>query len=640
MKHFFLLVIFCLSQNLVFSQSGTINSSLDEIVISANKTQTPYYAVGSSITIITSEEISRKQTTSVIDLLREVPGVSVIQQGGPGKLSYISLRGANTNHTLVIVDGAKVNDASSPNNAFDFSTLTTHDIERIEILRGPQSTLYGSYAIAGVINIITKSGNGIPHYSLTADGGSNSYYKGVLSASGSYGLMNYFISALRSGSNGVSASNSKYGNTEKDGFINNAITSQIGFNLLDNLKFNLIYKFGRADIDLDQSEMLGDDPNYIYQIEEQLFKSGISLSLFEGKWEQFFNVSLTKRFAFTFDDFDEVRPFTYSDNYNRSQRIKLDWQNNLSFIPNNLLTFGVESETEKAYTSYLSESEWGPYESIFPEQSVTTNSLYLQNQVNIANQLFTSVGIRYDHHQKFGNVTTFRISPAYYISSTGTKIKAAYGNGFKAPSLYNLFDPLFGNPDLKPEKSKGWEAGFEQYFDNGNYSLGITYFDLKLENMFGYDANYVTINIAEAESKGIELFMTAKFLEKVSVTANYTYNKTKDNYSNSDDFKKRLLRRPQDQLFVNINFNPTDIFNLNTQIKYSGKRDDKDFSFYPAQRVEMDDYAIVNLAASYKLLDYLQLTGRIENVFNKDYEEVLFYGTLGRSFYLGINFSL
>lgn len=481
MKHYILFIIFYLTNNFVFPQSSTINSSLDEIVISANKTQTPYYAVGSSVTIITSEEISRKQTTSVIDLLREVPGVSVIQQGGPGKLSYISLRGANTNHTLVIVDGAKVNDASSPNNAFDFSTLTTHDIERIEIVRGPQSTLYGSYAIAGVVNIITKSGKGIPHYSLTAEGGSNSYYKGVLSASGSYGFMNYFVSALRSGSDGVSASNSKYGNTEKDGFINNAFTSQLGFNLIEDLKLNLIYKFG--------------------------------------------------------------------------------------------------------------------------------------------------------------NVITFRVSPAYFISFTGTKIKAAYGNGFKAPSLYNLFDPLFGNPNLKPEKSKGWEAGFEQYFSKGNYSLGITYFDLKLENMFGYNSNYVTINIAEAESKGIELFLSARIFESITINTNYTYNKTKDNYSLSDDFNKRLLRRPQDQFFININYQPNDDLNLNTQIKYSGKRDDKDFSFYPAQRVLMNDYTLVNLSASYKLLDYLQLTGRIENVFNKDYEEVLFYGTLGRSFYLGMNFN-
>lgn len=625
---------------LIFSQSGAINSSLDEIVISANKTQTPYYAVGSSVTIITSEEISRKQTSSVIELLREVPGVSVIQQGGPGKLSYVSLRGANTNHTLVIIDGAKMNDASSPSNAFDFSTLNTHDIERIEILRGPQSTLYGSDAIAGVINIITKQGNGSQQYSLSAEGGSNSYYKGILSTGGGYKNLNYFVSALRIGSKGISASSSKYGNTEKDGFTNNSVTSLLGINLSENFRINLLLKFLKTKADLDQSEMLGDDPNFTYNIEEQFFKGGINIKLLNDKWEQIINASLVKRFAVTFDDYDEIRPTTYSDNYNRAQRIKFDWQNNFSFIPNNLITFGIETETEKAYTSYYSNSMWGPYESVFPEQSVRTTGIYLQDQINVGNSFFTSFGIRYDDHQKFGNVTTFRISPAYYIASTGTKIKAAYGNGFKAPSLYYLFDPLFGNPNLKPEKSKGWEAGFEQYFNNNNYSLGVTYFDLKLENMFAFDASFITVNIAEAASKGLELFFSANLTDNISMKANYTYNETKDNYSLSDDFNKSLLRRPKHQLNASINIKPDERININAQVKYSGKRDDKDYSFWPAQRVEMSDYTIVNLATAYKFLDNLQLTGRIENLLDKKYEEVLYYGTLGRSFYLGINFNL
>lgn len=631
----------------LFAQNDTLSKGMDypkttlsEIVVTANRTETPYYSLASSVTVITAEVISKHHLNTVVDVLREVPGISIIQQGGQGKISSLFMRGANSNHTLVFIDGVKMNDASSPNNAFDFSTLNTNDIEKIEIVRGPQSTLYGSDAIAGVVNIITKQSLKKQNYSFSIEGGSYSFYKGNLSMDGNYGIMNYYLSALSTGSKGISASNSKYGNTENDGFSNNSLTSKFSLNFLPYLKLNFLYKYTKLKTDLDQNEKLGDDPNFKYKVEEQLFKSNIKLNLFDDKWEQLLSASLVKSNRNSIDEFDAIRPSSSSDSYNRAQRIKFDWQNNLHFLSNNLITLGIETELEKANTSYISNSQWGPYESIFPEKSARTTGIYLQDQINLANSFFASLGLRLDKHEKFGSITTFRIAPAYYFNATNTKIKISYGTGFKAPSLYYLFDPLYGNPDLKPEESKGWDLGIEQYLANGAFSFGITYFKLNLSNMFGYDANFRTINIAKASSKGLEIFATVSNFKRFSINSNYTFNETKDEYENSSDYNKPLLRRPKHQLFLSVGYKFNDVLTFATQIKYVGKRDDKDFSTYPAQRVTMPDYTIVNFSTTLKLFNYLELYGRIENLFDKDYEEVLYYGTLGRSFYLGCNLNL
>lgn len=634
-KLFFVLIL--LTQ-LSFAQTDTVKSTLNEIVVSANKTQTPYYSLASTVSVISEKEIKEKNYNSVIDILREVPGISVFQLGGPGMLSYVNIRGANTNHTLVLVDGTEMNDASSPSNAFDFSTLSVNDISKIEIVRGPQSTLYGSDAIAGVIAIYTKEGQAKQKFSINGETGSNNFYKGIFSAAGSLNNLNYFFSAYRMSSKGISSSNSLNGNNETDGFTNNGITGRINYLLSNSMSIDLLYKFKKFNSDLDQNEKFGDDPNFTYRTEEQIFKSGLKINLLDNRWQQFVNVSLVKKFGATVDLPDSKHPKTSSDNLANAQRIKIDWQNNIYLFDNHLITFGAETETEKANTSYYSTSDWGPYVSIFPEQTSRTTGIFLQDQINVGNSFFTSIGIRYDKHNKFGGINTFRIAPAYYFASTNSKIRASYGTGFKTPSLFYLYDPLFGNPDLKPEKSIGWDFGFDQFLMDGKISLGITYFGLKLENMFGFDENYKTINIAKASSRGMEFTASLNNLNGFSVNTNYTLNSTKDEYDKSEDFDKQLLRRPKHQFSLTVGYEINSDVKVFTSIKYQGTRDDKDFSAFPAQRITMPDYTIVGVSASYKLFENLSLNARVENLFDKKYEEVLFYGTLGRSFYVGLNF--
>ncbi|MEW6507677.1 MAG: TonB-dependent receptor [Bacteroidota bacterium] len=635
LKHFLFVLLF-FRAFAASAQSDTIKTTLNEVIVSATRTETPYYSIASSVTIITREQITQRQHNSVVDLLREIPGLTIIQMGGTGKLSNVFLRGTNSNHTLVIVDGVELNDPSSPNNAFDFSFLSTYDIDRIEIIRGPQSTLYGSDALAGVISIFTKSGEPKKNHSFQTEGGSNNFFLANLSSSGTIGLMNYFFSLNRSGSDGISASNSKYGNIEKDGFSLNGFTSGIGINLNEFGKVNLSYKLTKAESDLDHSGKFGDDPNYIYKIEEQLFRLGYIKNFFNDTWETKLTASLMRRAGSAIDNYDTSRPMTYSDGYNKASRIKLDWQNNFRFINNNLLTLGIETEQEKANTSYYSQSEWGPYQSIFPESKAVSTGIYIQNQFNIASTLFTSAGLRLENHQKFGNELTYRIAPAYYSDQLNMKLKFTYGTGFKAPSLFNLFDPMWGNPDLKPEKSKGWDLGIEKYFMQNKLTAGVTYFDLRIENMFGFDNNYRTVNIARASTRGVELYFSIKQLNGFSVNTNYTFTETKDLFEGSEDFNKPLLRRPKQSASFNINYD-NEKLNMNLGIYYVGEKEDKDFSTFPAERITMNDYYLINIAGSYKILDYLQITARIENLLNKDYEEVLYYGTLGRSYYAGLN---
>ncbi|KAF0151860.1 MAG: TonB-dependent receptor [Ignavibacteria bacterium] len=641
MKNIFkVFVIFFVVTSQIFSQSDSVKTTLTEIIVSATKTATPYYAIGSSVSVIASEDIQRRQSKTVADVIRDIPGLTVVQQGGPGKLTNVTMRGANSNHTLVILDGVKMNDPSSPNNAFDFSALNTREIDRIEVVRGPQSTLYGSDAIAGLINIITKKGDGKPSFSFEGEGGTNKYYRGSVSANGAIEKLHYSIVASQSATDGISAANSIYGNTERDGNTNTSFSSRLDYDFNSKLKAGLIYKFLKAKTDLDHGEKFGDDPNYTYKQEEHIVKANIAGSFFDGVLEQNISVSHLKRFAHALDLVDAEHPSTSSDGFNNSYRFKLDWQNIVKAVPNNLITFGVETETESAATSYISSGPWGPYESLFPRESIRNNGIYLQNQLNVENELFVTAGLRFDNNQKFGSITTYRIAPVYFIASTQTKIKATYGNGFKAPSLFNLFDPAFGNPNLKPEKSKGLDFGIEQYFGRQNYFIGFTYFNLNLTDMLGYDSNFRTINIAKAKTNGFEITCSAEPSSKLSLSANYTFTETKDESEKSIDFGKQLLRRPKHQFNLSSNIKLIEELNLNMALRYIGKREDKDFGAFPSKRVTMQGYLLVNFAASYQLFNSFSLNARIENLFDKKYEEVLFYGTLGRSLYVGFNFNL
>ncbi len=624
--------------SLLLGQQKEKNYKLSEIVVTANKYETPISHIASSVTVITAAQIELQHKSTVVEVLRAVSGLTVVEQGGPGKLTSVFMRGANSNFVLVLIDGVEVNNPASPNNAFDFSNLQTSDIEKIEVVRGPQSTLYGSEAIAGVINIITKKGKGKPSLSLTGEGGSHSFYKGSISSSGSLDKFRYAVNFSRIQTEGISAIKGE--NFEKDGYTNNSIFAKAGYRFSSKLNFDLTYKQINANGDIDQAQKGGDDPNYKFDSQTKLINGKFNGRFLDGKLQSSLRASYFTFKGNSNDEKDAAHPGTKSESKFDGKRLSIDFQNNLVIGNSNILTVGIDYRADKASSSYNSESAFGSYKSEFPEESIGTFGIYLQDQINLADKFFAAVGIRYDNNDKFGSVLTYRIAPAYLIRESGTKLKASFGTGFKAPSIMNLFDPLYGNPELSPEKSTGWEIGFEQFLINNNLSVGVTYFDFDMTDMIGFGTDYKPVNVNKAKSSGIEAALTLKNLKGFSFNTTYTYNKVNDVSESNPNKDDQLIRRPEHKLDFNINYNYENKLNINLSVNMNGKRYDNDFSTWPAQRVELKSYTLVNLVVSYKVLDYLSVFGKVDNLLDADYEEVLYYGTLGRSFYGGFKFSL
>jgi len=609
---------------------------MSEIVVTATRTKIPAIEAASSITVIDSTEIAALNKRSVFGLLKDQYGVSFTQQGAPGSLSYVYLRGADPGQTLVLLDGIALNMTNDPDNTYDFANLPVENIERIEILRGPQSTLYGSNALGGVINIITKEGSGKPKFFLSAEGGSYNSYNADAGFDGSLDKFNYSLTYSRFKSDGFSSASSKYGNTEKDGTSNYNISSRFGETFSSNFNLNFFTHFTKAQTALDQhGGFEGDDPTFVYNIEEQSYRTEGRISLFNGLWDQILGVSFIRNVRKYNFDSTLFNPAS-SNSFYDGNKIKFDWQNNLK-LSNNLISLGVDEEKEIAISDYFyNSSVYGNFNSIFPQNSATTFGIYIQDQLNEGKSFFSSFGVRYDKHSRFGSVITYRIAPAYVFWNTGTKLKATFGTGFKAPSLFYLFDPAYGNINLKPEKSTGWDVGVEQFLFQDKLDAGLNYFDNSFTDLFGFDNNFRTINVDKAETKGVEFYVSSKLTENIDLKFNYTYTDAKDLSNNSPDKNLPLLRRPKNKLGFNADYNFLDKVNADIEIIYVGERDDKDFNQYPVPRVKLPDYTLVNLSASYNFTKVLQFYGRIDNLFNKYYEDVLGYATPGQSEYLGI----
>lgn len=631
----FLTGVLCLN---LLAQTEPIQTKTSEVIVTATRTLTSTKEVASSYTIITSEQMSRYQKASLLEYLRDAEGIEITQQGGKGNIASAFVRGASPAHMLVLIDGIKMNNPSSPDNAYDLSSLLVDYVERVEIVRGPQSTLYGSEAVAGVINVITKKGNLNPSISLLAEGGTNNFYRGNVNAVGNLGNVNYAANFSEYQTDGFSAINSKYGNKEKDkSKLTNALLN-LGYRLSDNFQIEGGYIFTKSRADLDQSNKFGDDPNYTYDYEEHVIRSGLTGNFFDNTLTSKLFFSNSRRFANAIDKEDPAHIGVSSSNYSWGRRYSYGLQNSY-FLENNEITFGVESENESAESSYKSNSLWGPYESIFSKRTLTNTAFYLQDQLNIEGNFFTSVGIRYDSHDKFGSAFTYRLAPAYLITSTQTKIKASYGTGFKAPSLFYLFDPLFGNPKLNPEKSSGFDFGFEQYLINSDLSFGLTYFSTSFSDMIGFDANFKAVNVKKAETKGIEFFSDLHF-SNIDMKLSYTNLSALDKSPNVPKSEKKLIRRANNKASLNISYSPINSISVNTLIRFIGEREDVDFSSFPSQRVTMPSYLLVDFALAYKIFDAIKLSMRVENVFDRKYEEVLFYGTSRRAFYFGVTYNI
>lgn len=613
-----------------------------EIVVTATRLETSAKEIASSITIITNEELKRSKKHTLVEILEGVLGLTAIQNGPPGGASSVFLRGANSEHTLVMIDGVELNEPMSPSRSSDISHLSLDSVERIEILRGAQSTLYGSDALGGVINIITKKGKGKPRFLFSSSGGSYQSLTNNAELSGSMEKFHYSFGVSHYMTEGFSAAvGTGEENMEADGYRNLTATGRAGYRLSDQIDIDLSLRFidTRSDID-NLGRGLPDDPNHVQEFDNLILKGGFRSLLLQNRWEQMLNISYADFHRQSENPTDEEHPFDSERTDFKSSQWKLDWQHNLFLHHSNTLTFGLEYQQEQGTSEYYSESLFGPYSSLFPRKKASTTAVYIQDQVRVSDSFFTTIGARIDRHSQAGTSVTYRLAPAYYVLQTGTKFKATLGTGFKSPSLYQLFAPStfygpIGNENLKPEKTITWDIGIEQHLWQNRLSLGATYFSSRFENLIDYDFSQGYINILDSYSKGAEFFLWTKPTNNLLVEVTYTRTEAKNK-----ETKERLLRRPKDTFTARLNVSFLEKSHLSISLIHTGKRDDIEVVDWTSNRITMPSSTLINILTSYDIFQNVQVFLRLDNLLDKEYEMIKGYGTPGFSAYFGLKLSL
>lgn len=622
--------------------------TLDPMVVTANRVETALSTVGSSVTVISRDEIERRQAVSLLDLLRTVPALDVVRQGGLGQQTSVFLRGTNSGHTLVLVDGVEMNDPSNPGRLFDFAGLSVDNIEQIEIMRGPGSTLYGSDAMGGVIHIITRRGAGEASGSLKVEAGSFDTRQANVNLQGGNERFNYSLAASQLTSEGISAAGKKYGNSEKDGTDRKTLSLRLGATPSDILEFDLFFRGSDSETDLDTfAGTGGDDPNNVLDSRAAFVRAQAKLALLDRTWQQTLGVSLTDHDRDNRNATDVDHPFDSVLTHYDSRMTKVDWQHDLTLGELQTLTLGAAWEEETASSSdRRSMLDWFTGEptetyNAFDEKTSRTTGYYIQDQISLGDNLHLTLGARLDDHSRFGSHDTWRATASYRLPATATRFKGSYGTAFKAPTLAQLYENsawVAGNPDLDPEKSRGWDLGVEQSFLGDRLQLAATWFENRFDNLISTRWNdtifqYEYLNIDEARSRGLELSLTLRPLESLTLATGYTYTNAEDRTSGED-----LLRRPRDKYTLNLSYRLPVKGEVNLDLVHVGKRKDYD-SEYPWPITTLKSYTVINLAGSYPVSEQLELTGRIENLFDEDYEEVSGYGTPGIAGYVGAKLS-
>ena len=632
------LAFFCLSLP-VLAQT---KEEHHEIVVTATRLETPAREIASSVSVITSKDLAKLKKSSALEVLRDVLGVSITQNGGPGEAASVFLRGANSEHTLVLLDGVELNDPINPSRSADLAHLYLENIERIEIIRGPQSPLYGSDALGGVINIITKKGAGKARLDLAATGGSYGTFVGWGGVSGSVKKANYSFGISQFGTLGVSASDSALpGNSEKDGYRNLTLSGRVGLALGENLELYAIVRSIQAKTDIDNyGGPYGDDPNNVQDYDSFIFNGGFHGLFFSNRWEQRLTIGIVDSRRSNANPTDPAHPAESDSALFKSRLLKIDWQNNLFLHASNTLTMGLEYESEAGESRYLAQGAWGSSASFFPTRNADMAGLYVQDYVRLADRLFFSAGLRFDRHSQTGNSLTYRLAPAYIFKPTGTKIRASFGSAFKAPSLYQLYAPgtffgPIGNINLKPERSLGWDVGVEQPFLGERIQLRATYFQNEFKNLINFDYVQGYTNIGKAQSRGLEIEFEGRPSQSLFSRASYTHLEAKDAITGGP-----LLRRPRDLFTASLSYSFSAKSAVSVSFDFVGKREDVDYFSWPSRTVTLRPYSLLNAIISYDLSPNAQVFGRLDNLLDEKYETVYGYGTLGFSVQTGVRISL
>jgi len=609
-------------------ETGKSVATIKELVVTATKTEISKEETGASISIISGRDMEKSGKKNIAEVLRGIPGMTIVKSSPLGGTAQVSIRGSHQKNVLVLVDGVKVNDPSSIDRDFDFAHLTPDNIDRIEIIRGPASVIYGSDASAGVINIITRKGEKTPEIMLSLEAGSYKTFRESASIIGGNDRVDYSISLSRIDSKGISKAARAAGasdDPEKDSYANTTLSSRAGIKTFDNSRvdFSLRYTGTITDIDDDAYQ---DDPDRKYY--NNVFSSSLN---FRHEPFSFWGYKLSLSQASTLrkdNDTDDASHFI--NTWFEGKNSKVELQNNFMISDIDVITAGVSVEEDSASSINYADYGFGETTTELLEKRVSNCGYYIQNHLKLMKKLFFIAGLRLDDHQTYGQDFNYNLSLSWIFPATGTRLKGNYATGFKAPSIYQLYADTYGNPDLEPEENRSYDFGIEQTLFSGRVVAEALYFRNIYRNMIGFTSNY--INIGRAETRGLECSTSVKIGDSLDIAAAYDYTWTQDRVT-----KEKLVRRPEHKGSLNMNWAFMNRGYLGITLLYVGERNDVYFDeFFTRHDVTLDPYFRVDLSAGYDVYRGALLVFRIENLTDADYEEVAGYQTPGITFSGGI----
>jgi vitamin B12 transporter len=583
-----------------------------DTVLSPNRNPTPASQSGSSISVITREQIERSGQNTVAEVLRGQLGVDVVRQGGPGGLTSVFLRGGNSGHTKVLLDGISLNDPSSASRAFDFSNLTVDNIERIEVLRGPQSMVYGSDAIGGVVNIITKRGEGPLTVRATGMGGSFNTGQTGVNISGGGEQAYYSLSGSFLSTGGISAASARNGNTEHDSYNNGTVSGRLGYNVGETWNVDYVFRYVDAAAEIDDFDFFSGLPidNLIRKNLTKNFVNRVQLT----NWAV--DGLVQQKVGFNLNNVDrrDTDPGFFIPPLFHGQTREVDYQASALLAETNTLSAGA---------NYLAEDG----ESTFnPRVSQDVKGIWVQDAFQIGPSWFNTAGLRWDDTSRAGTAQTYRFTSLYRLDEIGTAFHGSLGTGFRQPALAeNLF--AFGNPNLRPETSKGWDVGARQQLWGEALYFDATYFRNDFRDLIVFDFNTFSLeNVGRARSSGVELTLNSLLTQQLWMNAGYTFDDTLN-----VDTGSLLLRRPRHKMLLSFTRTSPD---SRSAVTLS--------TIYVGQRLDtgnrtLDQYMLLNLSGTFQATERVQLVARLDNITNTYYEEVRGFGTPGFGAYGGLN---
>jgi vitamin B12 transporter len=606
------------AQDVVESQDAISHPTVrltTDIVVTATGFAQPRVETGQAISVIDRDRLDTLQVATIADAIQTLPSVRVATRGGIGGQSSAFIRGGNSSQTLVLIDGVRLNDPSSPNGLFDFGGLLTGNIERVEMLRGPNSIIWGSQAIGGVFNIR----NIVPTvpFSAIASAEYGRYDTGQVRAniSGTSGKFEGSVGGAYFTSGGISSLNS---GTERDGYRNAAANGRLKVNLSDEFSLDLRGYYNRSRVEYDSPFGAGGDALPVSRNRQFIGYVGANARLFGGRLQSRLSYARTdiKRIgtdpvAFSFNNFDVAGTID-----------RFELHNSLDIAKAATLVFGFEHERTFATTSF----EGAPAD--VARNRVTSG--FAQAILRPFTGLTLTGGVRYDDYSTYGGQTTLGGNIAYTPNEGRTVLRATYGEGFRAPTL-SEGQPPYGNLALKPETARNFDLGIEHGFLDGKARASITYFNRKSSDQISFSfVTFQSENIERVESKGVEFELALKPTDTLDVQANYSLVDAR-NQTPGAQFGNRLALRPRESANVSIDWKTPWHASIGGSLSLIGDSFDDQ-----ANSVRLDGYVLAALRASVLIGEAFELFGRVENLFDERYEIVSGYGTYGRNAHIGV----